>query len=118
LQTLEDYNLKELDLVCEEEAEHFQITKAFDLAKTLYLEKISPSNVQSKHIIICISGFLTEDVEKKESWRHAINHFKNAEVFALNWSSLSVSTIFNDGHYGLKKSIMKKYFRFLRTGHK
>ena len=54
---------------------------------------------QSRHVVICISGFLTEDVDKKESWRHAINHFKHSEVYALNWTSLSVNNMFTDGYF-------------------
>jgi hypothetical protein len=58
-------------------------------------------------------------VEKKESWRHAINHFKYSEVFALNWNSLTVANLFNEGHYeDSKKKKTSRYLLFLRTGKK
>ena len=60
----------------------------------LSLEKISSIHSKSKHVIICISGFLTQDVEKKDSWRHTLNHYKNAELYALNWNSLSTNEFF------------------------
>jgi len=66
--------------------------------------RISPKERQSRHVVICISGFLTQDVEKSESWRHVINHFKNSEIFAYNWTSLKVDSFFESGHYETKKS--------------
>ncbi len=95
----------------------FKLDSPLELARKLELERLSPTEKHSRHIVICISGFLTEDVEKKESWRHSINHFKYAELYALNWNSLTASNIFNEGHYENKKS-KGRYFFFLRTGRK
>jgi hypothetical protein len=81
-------------------------------ATILNLKRLSPESVKSKHAVIAISGFLTEDVDKKESWRHIVNHYNKAEVYALNWNSLSVSTIFKEGYYKdkKKKNFLKKTF--------
>jgi hypothetical protein len=69
-------------------------------------------------VVICISGFLTEDVDKRESWRHAINHFKYSEVYALNWTSLSVGNMFTEGYFEGKTFKKTRYFMFLKTGRK
>lgn len=61
-----------------------------------------------KHIVIAIEGFLTEDTVKTDSWRHIINHYSHAEVFALAWNSLSISGFFNEGY--LKGRKKKKNF--------
>lgn len=66
------------------------IASGIEKSSLLCLQRISEHNSRSKHVIICISGFLTEDVEKSESWKHVINHYKYAEIFALNWNSLSL----------------------------
>ena len=71
---------------------------------SLSLKKISPDQVKSKHVVIAISGFLTETIDKKEAWRHIVNHYTKAEVYAVRWNSLSVETIFEDGYLkGRKK---------------
>lgn len=89
------------------------IDQEIEKASILNLKKISGFLTKSRHVVICISGFLTEDVEKSESWNHVINHYKYAEIFALNWNSLSVSNFWNEGHYkekGSKSKFMGKLF--------
>lgn len=71
--------------------------------------------------MIAISGFLTENVDKKDSWRHIINHYKYSEVFALNWNSLSTETLFNEGYYAgriKQKNFLKKAFQIVKIGKK
>jgi hypothetical protein len=115
----EMYDLRELAGIAScEEIEFFNIEEALTVSKQVILERISPSIKQSRHVVICISGFLTEDVDKKESWRHAINHFKYSEVYALNWTSLSVNNMFTDGHFEGKSFKRTRYFMFLKTGRK
>ncbi|CDW87868.1 UNKNOWN [Stylonychia lemnae] len=76
----------------------FGIDKSIEKTSILNLQRIS-TTTRSKHVVICLSGFLTEDVEKEESWRLVVNHYKYAEVFALTWNSLSVSNFWTEGHY-------------------
>lgn len=98
----------------------FGIDEILEKTSILNLQKISQYQSKSRHIIICISGFLTEDVEKKESWRHLINHYKNAEIYALNWNSLTVSNFYNEGHYKDKKSKSRMIGKilFIKAGRK
>jgi hypothetical protein len=113
-----EYFLKEMGLTKYlDEIKKIGFDETLRNSNILELTKISPDNVRSKHIVICVSGFLTEDVDKKESWRHIVNHYKHAEVFAMTWNSLSVSTLFNDGHYKDKKngnSVLRR-LRIIRT---
>ena len=71
-------------------------------------------------MLICISGFLTEDVEKTESWKAVLSHYKHAEVFSLQWNSLTVENFFKEGHFKNKKGgggLMQKLM-FIKTGRK
>ena len=72
----------------------FEIDKVLIRASVLNLQKISNESHQSRHVIITISGFLTEDINKEECWRSVITHFKDSEVYALDWNSLSVKNFF------------------------
>lgn len=58
---LEDvYRLREIsDLIRCHEIESYKIEEALMLAKVLDIERISASNVHSRNVVICISGFLT-----------------------------------------------------------
>jgi hypothetical protein len=54
---------------------------------------------------------LTEEVDKKDSWMHTITHYKYAEVFGLNWNSLSPNMMLDQGYYtGKTKSMLKASF--------
>eukprot|EP00347_Sterkiella_histriomuscorum_P010579 403375736 len=91
------------------------IDEGIEKASILNLKKIGSLQQKSRHVVICISGFLTEDVEKSESWGLVVNHYKYAEVFALNWNSLSLTNFWNEGHYkekGSKSKFMGKLFFF------
>lgn len=96
----------------------FGIEKAIEKTSILNLERISGTS-RSKHVVICLSGFLTEDVEKSESWKLVINHYKYAEVFALTWNSLSVANFWSEGHYKEKgKSKFMDKLLFIKSGKK
>lgn len=77
---------------------------SFSYTSVLNLKKISSDKIKSKYIVIAVEGFLTEDSDKREVWRHIINHYTNSECFALAWNSLSLNGIFNEGYFrGRKK---------------
>ncbi len=59
-------------------------------------------------------------MEKTESWKNIISHYKYSEVFALNWNSLSVSNFWKQGHYEGKgsKSKFMGHLMFIKAGRK
>ena len=72
---------------------NLQLEEGFDLAKKMIIEKISPATVVSKNVIICISGFVSEILQKSMEWGAVVEMFPDTEVFALNWKSNAVSFI-------------------------
>ena len=58
-----------------------------ELAEKFIIEKISDPSKSSKNIIICVSGFTSEDYNKLEEWEAVVKMFPDTEVFALNWKS-------------------------------
>lgn len=93
------------------------LDKALEKTNVLNLKRISSNNLQSKHIVICISGFLSQDVDKREAWGDVVNHYRNAEVFALTWNSLSAENLFEEGAYQgkKKKNGFQKAFSLVRA---
>lgn len=61
------------------------------------MERVSPPDRKSKHVVICVSGFLQEDEDKSEFWGELIHHFKNAEVFSVRWNACNRHTLFTSG---------------------
>lgn len=61
------------------------------------MERISPPEVKSKHVVICITGFLQEDQSKFEYWEHLIGYYKHSEIFAVSWNACTVSSFFSTG---------------------
>ena len=96
------------------------IENGINRASLLTLKRLSSNYRNSRHVVICISGFLTEDVEKTESYHHVINHYKYAEIFALNWNSLSLTNFWSEGHYKEKgkKSKLMGHILFIKAGRK
>lgn len=84
-----------VDLVncCKENLLRDPWTKQLDLDKSLKgtsiceLERISDPSVKSKHLVICITGFMQEDQNKKEFWENLVEYYKHAEVFAVSWTA-------------------------------
>jgi hypothetical protein len=65
--------------------------------KVLELRRVSDAKKSSGHVVICIDGFLSEDSNKSEQWANVQTWYKNAEVYALTWTSCSVSDFFSGG---------------------
>lgn len=55
-------------LITDEQTAKMNLTESLSGTTILDLERISEPEVKSKHIIICITGFLQEDVPKKDWW--------------------------------------------------
>lgn len=119
--TQDEYFLKELGLTTYiKRVKKLGLEQSLQRTTVLSLKKISPSNIKSKHAVIAISGFLTEHDDKGESWRHIVNHYTKAEVYAIRWNSLSVDNIFNEGYLkGRKpKTFLQKAFGIVSIGKK
>ena len=48
-------------LIKKQEAEEMDMVKSLEAMTVCELRRISPSEVKSKHVIVCITGFLQED---------------------------------------------------------
>jgi len=69
--------------------------------QVLDLNRVSEPNINSKHVVICIAGFLSEDIDKTEEWQNVKLWFKHAQVYALTWTSCAMRDFFDQ--YSLKK---------------
>ena len=70
--------------------------------------------------MIAISGFLTEDIDKSEAWRQVVSHFKDSEVYALDWNSLSIKNFLYEGtlKYKSGRKRVVSALKFISTGKK
>ena len=55
--------------------------------KKLQIVKISDLNSTSKNVILCVSGFLSEESDKVKEWINLTELEKDSEVYALVWAS-------------------------------
>ena len=51
-------------MVSDEDIEHMNMKKSLDSCTICELHRVSSPDVKSKHVVICISGFLQEDQDK------------------------------------------------------
>mmetsp|Transcript_2651 Transcript_2651/g.4116 ORF Transcript_2651/g.4116 Transcript_2651/m.4116 type:complete len:93 (-) Transcript_2651:414-692(-) len=63
------------------------------------LERISDPKVKSKHVIVCITGFMQEDQNKSEFWEYLIEHYKHAEIFAVSWNACTPNNFLSSGTF-------------------
>ena len=63
----------------------------------LQLDRISEPNLKSKHIVICVSGFLQELENNRNTWENVTTFFKHAEVYALKWTACNSLDLFEKG---------------------
>ena len=68
------------------------------------LVRVSKPTVKSKHVIICISGFLQEKEDKADTWKSVAKYYKYAEVYALSWTACNAGDFFNKGVYDPEKT--------------
>ena len=74
-----------------------QIEASMQRCERLLLERICSEDTKSKHIVICISGFLQELEENSETWKNVVTFFNHAEVYALKWTACNSLDLFNSG---------------------
>jgi len=94
----------------DEQKKRLDIQLSIKRCKVLELVRVSAKEQQSKHVVICIAGFLIEDIDKTEEWANVQTHYKHAEVYALTWTSCAVINFFDS--YNLKKSNGKSVSTF------
>jgi hypothetical protein len=68
------------------------IRKSLEGCNILEMERISDPKIKSKHVVICITGFLQEDQNKGEFWKELKKYYKNAEIFAVSWNACTTTT--------------------------
>lgn len=56
---------------------------------------MSGPEVKSKHVVIAISGFLTEDAEPDEEWINLTNQYKHSECYGLVWNATTIKNFFD-----------------------
>lgn len=66
------------------------------------LERISDPSVKSKHVVICITGFMQEDQNKKEFWEKLVEYYKHAEVYAVSWNACTPNSFLQYGAFSKK----------------
>lgn len=64
----------------------------------LELTRVSKNpDLKSKHCVICVSGFLQEKEDKRDTWQNVGIYYKNAEVYALTWTACNTTDFFHKG---------------------
>ena len=53
------------------------------------MRRLSNKDRKSKHVIICVAGFLQEKENFHDMWKGVIKIFKYAELFSFAWTSLT-----------------------------
>ena len=91
--------------------QELKIATSIGGCKHLELVRVSPPQVQSKHVVICISGFLQEKEDKAETWKSVSLHYKHAEVYALSWTACNPEEFFDKGAYS-KTTYLKSWLNF------
>ena len=79
--------------------------------EVLELIRVSPADVKSRHVIICVHGFLMQEDDVKEDWDEIVKHYKYAEVYALRWTSTTKENFFDKGAFKGLNSIIGKVKR-------
>lgn len=97
-----DLNKMKNILVDKDEMMDLDMEKGLELTTICDLKRVSAPNVKSKHVLICITGFLQESEDKAEFWEHLIAHYKHAEIFALSWNACTPVNFLSSGSFRSK----------------
>lgn len=98
----EIFDLKQMRniLMTDEQTEKMKLKESLTGTTLCELERVSDPAVKSKHVIVCVTGFLQEDQEKAEFWEHLIEYYKHAEIFAMSWNACTPTTFLSQGTFG------------------
>lgn len=58
--------------------------------KKMEFKKLNKKDVKSRVIILCLSGFLSEDEDKAYEWKDVVNYYPHNEILSINWSASSI----------------------------
>ena len=88
------FDLKQMRniLMTDEQTEKMKLKESLTGTTICELERVSDPKVKSKHVIVCVTGFLQEDQEKAEFWENLIKFYKHAEIYALSWNACTPTT--------------------------
>ena len=64
------------------------------------LIRLSAPSVKSRHVIICIHGFLMQNDDQKKTWAEVVEYYKYCEVYALRWTSTARESFLGGGAFG------------------
>lgn len=98
----EIFDLKQMRniLMTDEQTEKMKLKESLTGTTLCELERVSDPKVKSKHVVVCVTGFLQEDQEKAEFWEHLIEYYKHAEIFAMSWNACTPTTFLSQGTFG------------------
>lgn len=110
-------------LITDEQTKKMNLEESLAGTTLCELDKISSPKVKSKHVIICIAGFLQEDQDKSDFWEHLVEYYKYAEIYALNWNACTPTTFLSQGTFGKmasnsknnKGSVFSNLINFMNT---
>ena len=71
-------------------------TYGIQRAEKAILEKLSNPKTESKNIIICVSGFTSEDTIKFGEWPAVVKAYPDTEVLGLIWKSSTITSLLPD----------------------
>ena len=82
----------------------------------LQLDRVSDPETKSKHLVVCVSGFLQELEDNGKTWANVVTFFKHAEVFALKWTACNSLDLFDKGVFtGKKNTSIKKFLNVINV---
>lgn len=87
-------------LISDENVQKMGLKKSLEGTTVCELNRISKPETKSKHIVICITGFLQEDQNKAEFWEKLIEYYKHAEIFAVSWNACTPTSFLSHGTFG------------------
>ena len=100
----------------EELLKTLQIETSIKRCNVLQLERCSDSELKSKHVVICVSGFMQELEDNTKTWANLITYFKHAEVFALKWTACNSLDLFDKGVFsGSTNSKVKRMLNVINV---
>lgn len=86
-------------LITDQEAKEMDLKNSLGSTTLCELQRISSPEVKSKHVIVCITGFMQEDEDKAEYWEHLVKHYRHAEIFAVSWNACTPWIMLSGGSF-------------------
>lgn len=86
-------------LITDQEAKEMDLNNSLGSTTLCELQRISSPEVKSKHVIVCITGFMQEDEDKAEYWEHLVKHYRHAEIFAVSWNACTPWIMLSGGSF-------------------